>query len=67
MGIRESDESRLRQESMLMRSNMKVYNMFHRQNMHAMLMKTAVGEGKGIPAKLVVNHKVCFTSTFPPS
>ncbi|MBE7180110.1 MAG: FAD-dependent monooxygenase [Terriglobus roseus] len=34
-----------------------VYNMFHRQNMHAMLMKTALGEGKGTPARLVVNHK----------
>ena len=35
-----------------------VYNMFHRQYMHAMLMETAVGEvGKGEPAKLIVNHK----------
>jgi salicylate hydroxylase len=34
------------------------YYMFHRQDMHAMLMETAVGEaGKGIPAKLIVNHK----------
>ena len=35
-----------------------VYNMFHRQYMHAMLMKTATGEGEGIPATLEVNHKV---------
>ncbi|EEP78860.1 conserved hypothetical protein [Uncinocarpus reesii 1704] len=34
-----------------------VYNMFHRQYMHAMLMDTAVGEGKGVPVKLIVNHK----------
>ncbi|EFW16279.1 hypothetical protein D8B26_006035 [Coccidioides posadasii str. Silveira] len=34
-----------------------VYNMFHRQYMHAMLMDSAVGEGKGVPVKLVVNHK----------
>jgi hypothetical protein len=40
--------------------------MFHRQDMHAMLMDVAVGkEGKGNPARLVVNHKVgsTFTST----
>jgi hypothetical protein len=37
----------------------KVYNMFHRQYMHRMLMDSAVGpQGEGIPAKLVVNHKV---------
>ncbi|KAI5467234.1 hypothetical protein BGZ63DRAFT_477235 [Mariannaea sp. PMI_226] len=34
-----------------------VYNMFHRQNMHSMLMDSALGEGEGTPAKLVVNHK----------
>ena len=34
-----------------------VYNMFHRQYMHSMLMDTALGKGKGEPAKLVVNHK----------
>ena len=34
-----------------------VYNMFHRQYMHSMLMDTALGEGKGEPARLVVNHK----------
>ncbi|KAK2753619.1 hypothetical protein FQN54_007396 [Arachnomyces sp. PD_36] len=35
-----------------------VYNMFHRQDMHAMLMDTAVSEGGGgVPAKLIVNHK----------
>ena len=31
--------------------------MFHRQYMHAMLMESAVGEGEGVPASLVVNHK----------
>lgn len=36
-----------------------VYNMFHRQYMHAMLKDTALGEeGEGTPAKLIVNHKV---------
>ncbi|EED22427.1 salicylate hydroxylase, putative [Talaromyces stipitatus ATCC 10500] len=35
-----------------------VYNMFHRQYMHAMLMDSALGEaGEGTPVKLVVNHK----------
>ncbi|KAK2751129.1 hypothetical protein FQN57_000204 [Myotisia sp. PD_48] len=35
-----------------------VYNMFHRQYMHAMLKASAVEEkGEGVPAKLVVNHK----------
>lgn len=35
-----------------------VYNMFHRQDMHAMLMEAAVGEdGEGKPALLKVNHK----------
>lgn len=34
-----------------------VYNMFHRQYMHSMLMNTATGAGKGTPAKLVVDHK----------
>ncbi|KFH44061.1 FAD-dependent urate hydroxylase-like protein [Hapsidospora chrysogenum ATCC 11550] len=34
-----------------------VYNMFHRQYMHAMLKDSALGEGKGTPAKLLVNHK----------
>lgn len=35
-----------------------VYNMFHRQYMHAMLKDCALAEqGKGPPAKLVVNHK----------
>lgn len=33
------------------------YNMFHRVNMHEMLMKSATGEGEGIPAVLKVNHK----------
>jgi len=36
--------------------------MFHRQYMHAMLMESVVGEsGGGIPAKLIVNHKVMNT------
>ncbi|KAF4121920.1 salicylate hydroxylase, partial [Geosmithia morbida] len=35
-----------------------VYNMFHRQYMHAMLKDSALGgEGKGAPAKVLVNHK----------
>ncbi|KAL7796726.1 hypothetical protein V8C37DRAFT_371285 [Trichoderma ceciliae] len=35
-----------------------VYNMFHRQYMHAMLKDSAIGEeGKGTPAKLLVNHQ----------
>ncbi|RFU78002.1 salicylate hydroxylase [Trichoderma arundinaceum] len=35
-----------------------VYNMFHRQYMHAMLKDSALGEeGKGTPAKLEVNHQ----------
>ncbi|TPX07946.1 uncharacterized protein E0L32_010401 [Thyridium curvatum] len=35
-----------------------VYNMFHRQYMHRMLMDSALSEsGEGKPAKLVVNHK----------
>ncbi|KAJ3467743.1 hypothetical protein FSOLCH5_003810 [Fusarium solani] len=34
-----------------------VYYMFHRQYMHKMLKDSASGEGGGIPAKLVVNHK----------
>lgn len=35
-----------------------VYNMFHRQYMHAMLKDSALGEeGKGEPAKLYVHHK----------
>ncbi|KAK4547328.1 hypothetical protein LTR36_000984 [Oleoguttula mirabilis] len=36
---------------------MYVYNMFHRVDMHQMLMHTATGEGEGLPARLVVNHK----------
>lgn len=36
-----------------------VYNMFHRQYMHAMLKDAALDEeGKGKAARLVVNHKV---------
>ncbi|TVY46786.1 FAD-dependent monooxygenase [Lachnellula occidentalis] len=38
-----------------------VYNMFHRVDMHAMLMDSAVGHShEGIPAVLKVNHK-CTT------
>ncbi|KXT02396.1 hypothetical protein AC578_178 [Pseudocercospora eumusae] len=34
------------------------YYMFHRQDMHKMLMDTAMQEeGKGTPVKLIVNHK----------
>lgn len=37
-----------------------VYNMFHRQMMHAMLKECALQEsGAGTPAKLLVNHPVC--------
>lgn len=36
-----------------------VYNMFHRQYMHAMLKDSALGEeGEGTPAVLKVNHRV---------
>lgn len=36
-----------------------VYNMFHRQYMHSMLQDSALEEeGDGVPAKLLVNHKV---------
>ncbi|KAF4585973.1 salicylate hydroxylase [Ophiocordyceps camponoti-floridani] len=35
-----------------------VYNLFHRQDMHAMLREAALSdEGEGVPAVLVVNHK----------
>lgn len=34
----------------------QVYNMFHRVNMHEMLMTSATGPGEGEPAKLVLNH-----------
>ncbi|OIW34814.1 salicylate hydroxylase [Coniochaeta ligniaria NRRL 30616] len=35
-----------------------VYNMFHRQYMHAMLKECALqAEGEGYPVKLLVNHK----------
>jgi salicylate hydroxylase len=38
-----------------------VYNMFHRQHMHAMLKDCALkGLGEGIPAKLLVNHGFFF-------
>lgn len=36
-----------------------VYNMFHRQQMHKMLMECALQEeGDGTPARLIVNHPV---------
>lgn len=35
-----------------------VYNMFHRQYMHAMLKDSALGEGEGMPATLKVNYRV---------
>lgn len=48
---------------MLSKTILKVYNMFHRQYMHRMLMDSALGQhGKGVPAKLVVNHKVLGAS-----
>ncbi|KAF4761830.1 hypothetical protein N7455_003590 [Penicillium solitum] len=34
-----------------------VYNMFHRQYMHAMLKDSALGEGEGVPATLKVNYR----------
>ncbi|KAJ5297331.1 hypothetical protein PENANT_c005G05816 [Penicillium antarcticum] len=34
-----------------------VYNMFHRQYMHAMLKDAALDEGEGTPATLKVNHR----------
>jgi len=41
-----------------------VYNMFHRQYMHAILKDCALSEeGEGPPAKLQVNHKVRMDSS----
>jgi salicylate hydroxylase len=38
-----------------------VYNMFHRQYMHAMLKDSALEEeGEGMPAKLLVHYQVCL-------
>ncbi|EXJ65519.1 salicylate hydroxylase [Cladophialophora yegresii CBS 114405] len=34
-----------------------VYNMFHRVNMHEMLMDAAIGQGEGPPARLRLDHK----------
>ncbi|OAL23606.1 hypothetical protein AYO22_06183 [Fonsecaea multimorphosa] len=34
-----------------------VYNMFHRVNMHEMLMDSATGRGEGTPAQLRLDHK----------
>lgn len=39
-----------------------VYYMFQRQCMHTMLKDSALGEGKGQPVRLYVNHKVEFAS-----
>lgn len=40
--------------------------MFHRQDMHKMLMDCAMQEeGAGTPVKLIVNHKVCWFNTIP--
>jgi salicylate hydroxylase len=42
-----------------------VYNMFHRQYMHKMLMECALQEeGAGAPAKLLVNHPVSLSLTY---
>jgi salicylate hydroxylase len=42
---------------------LQTYYMFHRQYMHTMLMDSALSEsGDGIPAKLIVNHKVGLLS-----
>ncbi|CEI41827.1 hypothetical protein FVEN_g3785 [Fusarium venenatum] len=42
-----------------------VYNMFHRQYMHAMLQDTAISEeGEGEPVKLLVKHK-CSSIDIP--
>lgn len=35
-----------------------VYDMFQRQCMYTMLMDSVLGEGKGQPVRLYVNHKV---------
>ena len=43
-----------------------VYNMFHRQDMHAMLKDTALQqEGEGVPAKLLVNQPVSYMPSYP--
>jgi salicylate hydroxylase len=43
-----------------------VYNMFHRQQMHFMLKESALAkEGKGVPAVLKVNHRVCILIADP--
>ena len=36
---------------------LKVYNLFHRVNMHEMLMNSAIGNGEGQPAQLRLDHK----------
>ena len=43
-----------------------VYNMFHRQDMHAMLKESAIEEkGEGKPARLFVKHPVsCCNNHF---
>lgn len=40
-----------------------VYNMFHRQDMHATLLKAAISsEGKGTPCKVNIDHMYVFSS-----
>lgn len=40
----------------VIRLTVQVYNMFHRVNMHEMLMASATGPGEGEPATLQLNH-----------
>lgn len=47
---------------------LQVYNMFHRQYMHKMLLDSATSEqGEGLPAKLIVNHKVILSLILCPA
>lgn len=41
-----------------------VFFSFQRRPMHSMLKDAALGEGKGTPAKLFVNHKVYFRISY---
>ena len=42
-----------------MLTGLQVYNMFHRQYMHKMLLDCATQEeGEGLPIQMAVNHKV---------
>lgn len=38
-----------------------VHYMFQRRHMHSMLKDSALGAGKGVPAKLYLGYKVCQT------